>query len=98
MCTVQWIQKSLDGMILRSRHFADLESCKMLINHITAVHVVYKMNSEYIHYFGELTCHYPGIMTVPQQNVEQDECMVSYMLTQQRCFITMVCRCYSCMQ
>ena len=52
-----------------------------LVGRIAAVHVVYRANSEYIHWFGQLTSHSPGILPGLIQSVQQtlglDQCIVS---------------------
>ena len=61
--------------------FTSLDGHVTLVDRIAALHVVYRANSEYIHWFGQLTSRSPGILSglvqSVQQTVGQDECIVS---------------------
>lgn len=68
-------------MVVKGDDFTSLDGHRTLVNRIAALHVVYRANSEYIHWFGQLTSHRPGILPglvqTIHQTVGQDECIVS---------------------
>ena len=77
----QLIENCLQRMVVMGDYLTSLDGHVTLIDRIAAVHVVYRENSEYIHWFGQLTSHSPGILPglvqSVQQTVGQDECIVS---------------------
>ena len=77
----QLIQDCVHRMVVTGDDFTSLDDHVTLVGRIAAVHVVYRANSEYIHWFSQLTSHKPGILPglvqSVKQTVGQDEDIVS---------------------
>ena len=74
---LQLVQDCLHQMVVMGDDFALLDGHVTLVHRIAAVHVVYRTNHEYIHWFGQLTSHSPEILpSLEQPTVDEDEDMV----------------------